>query len=164
MSEGPQFEVRKATDVTHVIRWEEIPGLTGRTYAGLPLAVSRDERDAFERLTLVDRAHPVPDPPEFPADIVEGFHTLALLDAMSQLAVPFDPEATYAYNYGLDRVRWIRPVRIGDVLQSRFTVEDVRAKDGGWVVRQHCVVFVTSAEEPVMDAVWLAFVLRRPSR
>lgn len=148
-------------DLSRAITIEEIPHLVGSTHAGHPLRVSRAERDQFERLTLVDIAHPEELPGEFPADIVEGFHTLSLLDAMTELARPFDPATTYAYNYGLDRVRWVRPVHIEDELLSRFVCTQVEPKGEGWIVHWDCTVTTADSDVPVMVAHWLAFVLPR---
>lgn len=151
-------------DLSRAITLDEVPRLAGTSHVGAPMRVSRDERDQFERLTLVDRAHPEPQPPDFPADIVEGFHLLSLLDAMTELARPFDPATTYAYNYGLNRVRWVSPVCIGDELLSQFDCADVQPKGSGWVVRWNCAVTVASSGRPAMVAEWLVFVLPRPSR
>jgi acyl dehydratase len=148
-------------DLSRQITLEEIPHLTGTTHSGAPLRVTRDERDRFERLTLVDLAHPEAQPSEFPSDIVEGFHTLALLDAMTELARPFDPVTTYAYNYGLDRVRWVSPVRIDDELLSTFECTEVVGKGEGWLVRWSCTVTVAGAARPAMVAEWLVYVLPR---
>lgn len=148
-------------DLSRAITLEEIPYLAGTSHTGQPLRVTRDERNEFERLTLIDRAHPEPDPPEFPTDIVEGFHTLALLDAMSELARPFDPATTYGYNYGLDRVRWVSPVQIGDELHSLFECTSVGRKGTGWVVHWRCTVTVSGADRPAMVAEWLVYVLPR---
>ncbi|MBL8930777.1 MAG: hypothetical protein JNL54_11680 [Kineosporiaceae bacterium] len=148
-------------DLSRAISIDQIRQLAGTSHTGAPMRVSRGERDQFERLTLVDVAHPEPQPAEFPADIVEGFHTLALLDAMSELARPFDPTTTYAYNYGLDRVRWVSPVRIGDELHSSFECTGVDAKGDGWLVRWRCTVTVTGADRPALVADWLVYVLPR---
>lgn len=150
-------------DLGRAISLEEIPMLAGTSHSGAPLRVSREQRDSFERITLVDLAHPEQQPAEFPADIVEGFHTLALLDAMSELARPFDPVTTYAYNYGLDRVRWVSPVRIGDELHSTFECTRVEPKGAGWLVHWTCTVTVAGAERPALVAEWLVYVLPRPS-
>lgn len=148
-------------NLDRAIAIHEIPLLPGTSHEGAALTVTREQRDQFERLTLVDRAHPEPDPPEFPRDIVEGFHTLSLLDAMSELARPFDPVTTYAYNYGLDRVRWVSPVRIGDTLHSRFECTAVDPKGAGWVVHWRCTVSIEGSDRPVMIADWLVYVLPR---
>jgi hypothetical protein len=150
-------------DLSRAISLEEIPRLVGTSHAGAPLTVSRAERDRFEELTLVTLAHPEEQPPEFGSDVVEGFHTLSLLDAMTELARPFDPATTYAYNYGLDRVRWVSPVRIGDELSSVFECTAVEPKGAGWIVHLHCTVTAAQAERPALVADWLVHVLPRPS-
>lgn len=148
-------------DLSQTVTFEEVPYLVGTSYSGVPLTVSREERDQFEHVTLVNLAHPEQQPPEFPADVVEGFHVLALLDAMTELARPLDPVTTYAYNYGLDRVRWVSPVRIGDDLRSTFTCTAVEPKGEGWVVHWSCTVTVAGAPRPAMVAEWLVYVLPR---
>lgn len=144
-----------------VITLDEIPSLAGTSYVGASMTVTEQERDLFEHVTWVDRAYPQPDAPEFPARIVEGFHTLALLDAMATLVRPFDPATTYAYNYGLDRVRFVSPVRIGDRLESRFECTEVAVKNSGWLVRRRATVSVTGADQPALVADWLLYVLPR---
>ena len=53
-------------------------------------------------------------PPSPTHDLVDGFLLLSLV-AHADLSRPFlDPAATYAYNYGLDRVRFTRPVHVGE--------------------------------------------------
>lgn len=148
-------------DLSRAITFDEVPHLVGTSHSGVPMTVSREDRDGFERITLVSVAHPEPQPPEFPRDIVEGFHVLSLLDAMTELARPLDPVTTYAYNYGLDRVRWVSPVRIADELHSTFRCGAVDAKGDGWIVQWHCTVTVAGAERPAMVAEWLVYVLRR---
>lgn len=149
-------------DLRRLITLDQIPNLAGTSHSGAPLTVTKAERDQFEALTLVTLAHPEQQPAEFGADIVEGFHTLALLDAMTELARPFDPTTTYAYNYGLDRVRWVTPVRIDDELHSLFECTAVEPKANGWVVHWHCTVTATGADRPAMVADWLVYVLPRP--
>lgn len=144
-----------------VITLDEVPSLAGTSYVGASMTVTEQERDLFEHVTWVDRAYPQPDAPEFPARIVEGFHTLALLDAMAALVRPFDPATTYAYNYGLDRVRFVSPVRIGDELESRFECTEVAVKNSGWLVRRRATVTVTGADQPALVADWLLYVLPR---
>lgn len=155
--EGPEPASRNP------IRIEDLPGLAGRVFEGAPLMVSRDERDSFERITHIGDAYPQGDAPEFPEDIVEGFHTLSLLDAMITLAHPFDPETTWGLNYGLDRVRFIEPVRPGVVLRSRFEAKEVKEKGDGWLVLFHGEVTQDGAEDPALVAEWWLYVMPRSS-
>jgi acyl dehydratase len=145
----------------NTISLNEIPNLAGTSFAGPTMTVTERERETFEHVTMVDLAYPQPDAPEFPSRIVEGFHTLALLDAMATLVRPFDPATTYAYNYGLDRVRWVAPVMIGDELHSHFECTEVTERGEGWLIRKHVTVSVVGAEKPAMLADWLVYVRPR---
>jgi acyl dehydratase len=137
-----------------------IPDLAGRIYVGEPFVITREERDAFERVTWIDRAYPDPDPAGFPEDIIEGFHSLALLDAVSRLASPrADRRPGVGYNYGLDRVRFTSPIRIGDRVRSRFEVTDVRPRGDGYITRRQCELTVEGAGRPALVADWLTLWL-----
>ncbi len=150
-----------ASPMSRPILITEIPTLKGTSFSGEPFVVTATERDEFERVTWIDRAYPEPDAPEFPPEIVEGFHSLALLDAVATLARPFDPMTTYGYNYGLDRVRFVSPIMIGDEVHSHFEVLDVIPKDTGWLVSRRCVLTVAGAEKPSLVADWWVYILPR---
>jgi acyl dehydratase len=138
----------------------EFPDLVGRIYEGEPFVITREERDSFERVTWIDRAYPDPDPAGFPEDMVEGFHSLALLDAVSRLASPrVIQRPGIGYNYGLDRVRFTAPIRIGDRIRSRFEVTDVRPHGNGYVTRRRCELTVEGAGRPALVADWLTIWL-----
>src|ERR1700691_5821742 len=65
-------------------------------------------------------------PPSPTHDLVDGFLLLSLV-AHADLALPLlDPTTTYAYNYGLDRVRFTRPVHVGESVRVSRTVTRVR--------------------------------------
>jgi acyl dehydratase len=147
--------------VTTPIALADIPTLKGTSFRGEPFVVTEAERDEFERVTWVTRAYPEPDAPQFPEGIIEGFHSLALLDAVATLARPFDPATTYGYNYGLDRVRFISPILIGDEVHSEFEVRDVVPKDPGWLILRRCVLTVGGASRPALVADWWLYILPR---
>jgi acyl dehydratase len=141
------------------ISFAAIPDLVGRTYEGEPFVVTRQERDAFEHITWIDRAYPEPDAPGFPEDIIEGFHSLALLDAVATLAEPFDPRTVTGYNYGLDRVRFTAPIHIGDRVLSRFKIAEVRPRGEGYLLLRHSELSVEGAGRPALVADWWVFLL-----
>src|ERR1700682_1850534 len=67
----------------------------------------------------------------FGATIAHGFLTLSLISVLARTAVSF-PGLRLAINYGLNRVRFVSPVRSGSRIRGRFSplaVEDV--SDGG---------------------------------
>ena len=94
-------------------------------HEGAPFVVSREERDTFERVTWVSNAYPDDDPEGFPEDIVEGFHSLALLDAVSAKAAPLGGPGIMGYNYGLDRVRFPTPVKVDSRIRARTELVSV---------------------------------------
>jgi hypothetical protein len=139
---------------------DEIHSLVGRIYEGDPFVITREERDTFERVTWIDRAYPDPDPDGLPEDIVEGFHSLALLDAVARFASPSAMRRPgIGYNYGLDRVRFTSPIRIGDRVRSRFEVTDVSRRGNGYITRRHCELTVEGAGRPALVADWLTLWL-----
>ena len=77
--------------------------------------------------------------------------------AHADLARPFlDPAATYAYNYGLDRVRFTRPVHIGESVRVSRTVTGVRLKTPSRaLVTCQGTVDVAGADRPAVAATWL---------
>jgi hypothetical protein len=143
------------------VPFADVPALEGRRFEGPWFTVDDDDRELFERATWLDRVYPEPPPPEFGDDVVEGFMTLGLLDALWNQVIRFDRATTYSMNYGIDRVRFVAPVRTGQRLRLELEVAEVRPKLGGYVVRMHCVVAADGEERPGMVADWLVIVRPR---
>lgn len=140
---------------------EEVPALAGTHHVGPWFALDEGDRELFARATWLDRVYPEPPPPEFGDDVVEGFLTLGLLDALWNQVIRFDRATTYAMNYGVDRVRFVTPVRTGQRLRLELDVEEVRPKADGLLVRMRCVIAVEAQERPAMVADWLVIVRPR---
>jgi 3-hydroxybutyryl-CoA dehydratase len=62
----------------------------------------------------------------FGARIGHGMLTLAVTTGLMTLS----PEAVEAF-YGMDRVRFLRPVRLGDTIRVETTLEEKIPRDGG---------------------------------
>lgn len=139
----------------------EIPSLRGRSFTGEPFVVSRSERDAFDEVTWVNRAYPDPDAPEFPENILEGFHTLSLLDSVAGFMLRFDPATTYGFNYGLDRVRFTAPLPIDTPVVPEFTVVEVKPRGDGFLILRHFRFTVMGSPDPALVADWWNLVLPR---
>jgi hypothetical protein len=95
-------------------------------------------------------------PPSPTHDLVDGFLLLSLV-AHADLARPLlDPASTYAYNYGLDRVRFTRPVHVGEPVRVSRTVVAVRHKSPSRaLVTCDGTIDVAGADRPAMAATWL---------
>jgi acyl dehydratase len=69
-----------------------------------------------------------------------------------------------AVNYGLDRVRFLAPVRSGSRVRGRFIVDSVEEKGPGQVLMRHAVtVEIEGEDKPALSAVWLALMILSPS-
>lgn len=66
------------------------------------------------------------------ATIAHGFLTLALLGKFYEEYLPAAlPFCDLGLNYGLNKVRFIYPVRVGSRLRGRFALSGVEAVEGG---------------------------------
>jgi acyl dehydratase len=126
-----------------------------------PFVISDAERTTFESVTWIDRVYTEPDPPEFPENIVEGFHSLAMLDAIQKTAYRIDPTECYGFNYGLDHVRFPSQMFVGDRILSTFEVRSVTRRGSGYLVTIGCELQVEGAEKPGLVAEWVVLVLPR---
>ena len=127
------------------------------------LSVDQERIDAFAEATEdrqfihVDAAAAAQTP--FGGTIAHGFLTLSLLSRMGAEAMLI-PEATrMAINYGLDRVRFLAPVRSGKRVRGRFTLDSVEEKAAGqWLMRHMVTVEIEGEEKPAITAVWLGLI------
>ncbi|MEU9918587.1 hypothetical protein [Streptomyces sp. NPDC051001] len=140
------------------VRLTEVPALRGRTFVGDWFAVDQDRLPAFEHATYLDQDE---DQGEatfaedfYPDGLIEGFHLLGLLDRL--MSDTFGPEAgtVEGWNYGLDRVRFVSPVLVGERMRLHATVEEVEPKGEGHVLLLKCVVEVEGRERPGFTADW----------
>jgi acyl dehydratase len=62
-------------------------------------------------------------------------------------------------NYGLDRVRFLAPVRSGKRVRGRFALDAVEEKSGGQILLRHTVsVEIEDEDKPALSAVWLTLL------
>ncbi|WP_066519861.1 MaoC family dehydratase [Curtobacterium ammoniigenes] len=85
--------------------------------------------------------------------IASGWHTAALM--MRILATSFLNDAASLASPGVDELRWLRPVRPGDVLSARFEVLEARrsrSKPDRGILRTRITV-TNDRDEPVMTLI-----------
>jgi acyl dehydratase len=96
----------------------------------------------------------------FGGTIAHGFLTLSLLSRMGAEAMLLPEGAQMAINYGLDRVRFLAPVRSGERIRGRFTLDSVEEKGPGQILLRHSVtVEIEGEDKPALSAVWLALIV-----
>jgi len=96
----------------------------------------------------------------FGGTIAHGFLTLSLLSRMAAEAMLVPDGLKMIVNYGLDRVRFLAPVRSGSRIRGRFTLDSVEEKAPGQVLMRHIVtVEIEGEDKPALSAVWLALIV-----
>ena len=95
----------------------------------------------------------------FGGTIAHGFLTLSLLSRMGAEAMLVPDGLRMAVNYGLDRVRFLAPVRSGKRVRGRFTLDSVEEKaPGQWLMRHTVTVEIEDEDKPALTAVWLGLM------
>jgi len=95
----------------------------------------------------------------FGATIAHGFLTLSLLSRMGAEAMLVPEGLKMAVNYGLDRVRFLAPVRSGARVRGRFTLDSFEEKaPGQWLMRHTVTVEIEGEDKPALTAQWLGLM------
>ena len=137
------------------VPWADVDSLAGRTFSSEWMSVSARRRGLFETASYVDENEfRLAD---FPADLVEGFHLLSLLDHLSNGVLSVNDAAWSGLNYGFDRVRFVSPVRVGDRLRLVGRVSAVTPKGAGRLVALQCTLEVEGRERPAVVADWIVY-------
>ena len=127
------------------------------------LTVDQARVDAFAEATE-DRQFIHTDPAAaaqtpFGGTIAHGFLTLSLLSRMAADAMLVPEGLKMAVNYGLDRVRFLAPVRSGKRVRGRFTLDSIEEKAPGQVLMRHTVtVEIEDHDKPALTAQWLGLI------
>ncbi len=88
------------------------------------------------------------------ATIAHGFLTVSLLASLMRDTVGVDGMAT-AINYGLNRVRFVTPVRAGARIRARFVPAAVAAAGGGVQVTWSATIELEGSSRPAVVAEWI---------
>ena len=123
------------------------------------ITVTQDMIDRFAAVTLDDQwIHPdvkrcQTDSP-FGTTIAHGFLTLSLLSYLHRETVKI-VGGTMAINYGLNRVRFVSPVKVNSRIRTRSKVQAVDDFAGGVQVTWQINVDVEGSEKPALVAEWI---------
>jgi len=95
----------------------------------------------------------------FGGTVAHGFLTLSLLSRMGAEAMLLPDSLKMAINYGLDRVRFLAPVRAGSRVRGRFRLDSIEEKAPGQVLMRHTVtVEIEGEDKPALTAEWLGLM------
>jgi acyl dehydratase len=149
-------EAAMQAEVAQFIREE-----TGKTYISEWMVVDQPLIDRFADTTR-DWNFLHVDPvkageTEFGGTIAHGFLVLSLLAPLrSETPRPRLPGMRLGVNYGLDRVRWVQPVRSGSRIRAHFTIAAL-TPDGPDRLREEMdvIVEIEGQTRPSLAARWL---------
>ena len=95
----------------------------------------------------------------FGGTVAHGFLTLAMLSRMGAEAMQLPDGLRMAVNYGLDRVRFIAPLRSGKRIRGRFILDSVEEKvPGQYLIRHTVTVEIEGEDKPALTAQWLGLL------
>jgi acyl dehydratase len=95
----------------------------------------------------------------FGTTIAHGFLSLSMLSRMAAEVMLVPDSTKMAVNYGLDRVRFIAPVKSGKRIRGRFRLDSIEEKAPGQLLLRHTVtVEIEGEEKPALTAEWLGLL------
>ena len=95
----------------------------------------------------------------FGTTIAHGFLSLSMLSRMAAEVMIVPDTTRMALNYGLDRVRFIAPVKSGKRIRGRFRLDSIEEKAPGQLLFRHTVtVEIEGEEKPALSAEWLGLL------
>jgi acyl dehydratase len=95
----------------------------------------------------------------FGGTVAHGFLSLSMLSRMAAEAMLVPDSVKMAVNYGLDRVRFIAPVRSGQRIRGRFVLDSIDEKAPGQLLLRHSVtVEIEGVDKPALTAQWLGLL------
>lgn len=143
---------------------DDLHNLIGKELGTSPwVTIEQSQIDLFAKATLdpdwmhidTERAKKGP----VGETIGQGFLTLSLLTHLSHTIDFLPPDIVYAYNYGLDRVRWMTPVRVGRRIRNRMTLIDVSDRgDRQFLIKSENTIEIEGEDRPAMIAEWLGLL------
>jgi acyl dehydratase len=97
----------------------------------------------------------------FGTTIAHGFLTLSLLSMLSGIGGGLKLENTVmGINYGLDKVRFLNPVRSGAKIRARFILASAEEKKPrNYLLKHNVTVEIDGEDKPALIAEWLGMTV-----
>ena len=95
----------------------------------------------------------------FGGTIAHGFLTLSLLSRMAADAMLRPDDVKMGVNYGLEKVRFLAPVRSGKRVRGHFKLERFEEKrPGQWQFVHTVTVEIEGEDKPALIAEWIGMI------
>jgi acyl dehydratase len=96
----------------------------------------------------------------FGGAIAHGFLTLSLGSRFAYDCFDVLPGQVMGINYGMNKMRFLMPVRAGSRVRGRFTLQKVTARDATSMLRENkLTVEIEGEETPALIAEWLGLAI-----
>ena len=96
----------------------------------------------------------------FGGAIAHGFLTLSLASRFAYDCFSMMPGQVMGVNYGMNKMRFLKPVLAGSRLRGRFVLQDVKARDASSMLRTNALTIEIEGEEtPALVAEWLGLAI-----
>ena len=96
----------------------------------------------------------------FGGSIAHGFLTLSLASRFAYDCFNMLPGQSMGINYGMNKLRFLTPVKAGSRLRGRFTLQKVTARNATDMLRENLLTIeIEGVETPAMVAEWLGLAV-----
>ena len=95
------------------------------------------------------------------APIAHGYLILSLVAPLQMEIGALPTDAAAAFNYGLDKVRFLAPVKAGARVRLRVALAGVEQKGGGVVMKINNTLEIEGSDKPALVAESLALITVR---
>ena len=151
--------------MTKSIKAEEFPDLVGTELEPSPwIGITQERVNQFATATNdhqfihVDPEKAAQTP--FGGPIAHGFLSLSLLSYLNAQSAVVPENLVMGINYGSDKVRYLKPVRVGKRIRSHQTVLEVtEKKPGQWLMKTAVTVEIENEETPALVAEILSMMV-----
>jgi len=147
--------------------FDDMPGLVG-SELGVSRWVTVDQKmiDGFADVTLdhqwihIDAERARKESPHG-TTIAHGYLSLSLISYLSQEIGTRPADAAMAINYGLDRVRFLSPVKVGSRVRLRCKLAGFEERGAGqYLTRMNSTIEIEGEEKPALIADNLVLVIK----
>lgn len=96
----------------------------------------------------------------FGGTIAHGFLTLSLASRFAYDCFPLMDGQVMGINYGMNKLRFLKPVNAGSRLRGRFTLQEVKARSATDLLRTNILTIEIEGEDtPALVAEWLGLAI-----
>jgi acyl dehydratase len=101
----------------------------------------------------------------FGGPIAHGYLTLSLVAAMVMELGVIPPDAATGLNYGLDKVRFVAPVKAGSRVRCRASLVSAEPQSNGLLLKLQCTLEIENEPKPALVSNLLCLLIgkREPS-